>query len=175
MGPFELLGLEPRFDLELPALEARHRALSTALHPDKFVSASASERRLALGKAIEVNEAYRTLKDPVKRAEALLVQQGVPIGDAFEPRPSAELLLEMMEVREELAALRRTNDLTGLDRLASTMRTKEVATLEHLARGFEQAHGDTAKLQALLPALGQLRYFRRFFEELDATLDELSS
>ena len=52
MNPFATLGVEPRFDLDLPALEKTHRELSRALHPDKYVGATASERRAALERAV---------------------------------------------------------------------------------------------------------------------------
>ncbi len=172
---FAVLGLEPRFDLEPAALDARHRALSATLHPDRFTGAAASERRLALGKAIEVNEAYRALRCPVKRAESLLAHHGVRVGDGVEPRPPAGLLMEIMEVREELSTARRAKDLPALERLERAMRSKEEATLAALRAGFAQAGADVEKLEALLPELGKLRYYRRFFEELEATLDELSS
>ncbi len=66
--PFDTLGVEPRFDLDLAALERRHRDLSRALHPDRYAGAPAAERRLALGRAIDANEALRVLKDPIRRA-----------------------------------------------------------------------------------------------------------
>ena len=59
MDPFETLGVEPRFDLDLTALEKRHRELSGALHPDRYTGRPASERRMALDRAIKVNEAWR--------------------------------------------------------------------------------------------------------------------
>lgn len=175
MDAFDALGIKPQFDLNLPEVEARHRSLSAALHPDKFAAAGPSERRMALGKAIEVNDAWRRLRDPVRRAESLLVRYGVPIGDAVEPRPSQDLLLEMMDVREELSAIRRAKDQPALARLSSDMRAKETKALASLSLGFAQAQGETVKLQSLLPALGTLRYFRRFFEELETIEDEFLS
>jgi hypothetical protein len=83
--------------------------------------------------------------------------------------------MDIMEVREELAAARRGKDLTALERLERAMRTKEQATLSALTKGFAAAGEDVGKLSALLPELSKLRYYRRFFEELEATLDELSA
>jgi molecular chaperone HscB len=85
VNPFEALGVEPSFALDLAILEQRHRELSRALHPDRHAASGAGERRMALGRAIEVNEAYRILKDPVRRAEALLAQRGVATGEGKEP------------------------------------------------------------------------------------------
>lgn len=172
MDAFDTLGVEPRFDLDLPAIEARHRALSSALHPDKYAGASASERRMALGRAIEVNEAWRVLRDPIRRAECLLSRAGVAVGEAVEPKPAPGLLMEMMEAREGLASAHRTKDRAALDRLAAIMREKEGATLALLSQAFASS---ASGLDALLPELAKLRYFRRFFEELDAIEDDLLS
>ncbi len=68
MDPFATLGIDPAFNIDLAAVEQRHRDLSRALHPDKFSGAPAAERRLALNRAIEVNEAWRAVRDPIRRA-----------------------------------------------------------------------------------------------------------
>jgi molecular chaperone HscB len=90
--PFETLGFEPNFALNLADLEKRHRELSRALHPDRHSGSSAGDRRHALGKAIEVNEAFRVLKDPVRRAEALLGLRGVRLQEGKETRKRRRIL-----------------------------------------------------------------------------------
>src|SRR5262245_5679063 len=120
--PFDTLGVEPRFDLDLAALEDRHRALSGALHPDRYAGRPAAERRMALDRAIEVNAAWRALRDPVTRAEALFQRAGVEVGELAEPKPTPDLLVEMMEVREELAEAK--GDAARLAKLGDRMRTR---------------------------------------------------
>ncbi|HZO12347.1 MAG TPA: Fe-S protein assembly co-chaperone HscB [Polyangiaceae bacterium] len=166
--PFETLGIEASFDLDLDSLAERHRALSGALHPDRYASRTAGERRLALEKAVAVNEAWRTLRDPVKRAETLLRRSGVEVGETGEPKPSPELLMEMMEIREELAEAQAKRDLDRIHKLADRMRAREARVIEKLKVGF--ARGDK---DPLVPVLGELRYIRRFFEQLDAIEEEL--
>ena len=78
---FDVLGLPPTFDLDPRALEQRYRDLQRALHPDRFSQASASERRASLSKAVSVNEAYRALRDDLKRAEVLFVRHGGQVGE----------------------------------------------------------------------------------------------
>jgi molecular chaperone HscB len=170
--PFETLGVEPSFDLDLAALEQRHRDLSRALHPDRYSGAPAAERRLSLGRAIDVNEAFRVLKDPVRRAEALLRRAGVPVGETNEPRPPADLLMEMMEAREELAGAARTKDLTAVGRLAEAMKRRKDSVERQLASQLDRAN--PAGPAAALPSLGELRYIRRFLDEVSAIEDELS-
>jgi molecular chaperone HscB len=172
--PFETLGVEPKFDLDLRALEQRHRDLSKALHPDRYTGAPAAERRLALGRAIDVNEAFRVLRDPIRRAEALVKKAGVAVGETAEPAAAPALLMEMMEVREELSDAARARDLAAVLRLGAAMTARQEATIEKLARAFDAAATEPQKMSGALPLLGELRYVRRFLDEVAALEEELS-
>ena len=168
-----MLGVEPRFDVDIAALEVRHRELSGTLHPDRFSGRPATERRMALDKAIQVNEAWRMLRDPVQRAESLLSHHGVRVGELNEPKPSPDLLMDMMEIREELAEARAGKDLDRIAALGERMRGREKTLLSQLGEGFENAGADASALETVLPMVGELRYVKRFFEELDAIEDAL--
>src|SRR5688572_21024439 len=96
--PFLILGVEPRFDVALAEVEARHRELSRTLHPDRYVGRPSAERRVALSKAIEVNEALRVLRDPARRAEALLARRGVELPEGEEAKPSEDFLMDVLEL-----------------------------------------------------------------------------
>jgi molecular chaperone HscB len=176
--PFLTLGLEPRFDVDLPELEARHRELSRALHPDRYVGRPSAERRLALSRAIEVNEALRILRHPVRRAEALLARRGVELAEGEEPEPSEDLLMEVLELREELASARESGDLARVEELAGAVETREARVLQELSRAFEALDRDPIDTPAEAVArigeqLGELRYYERFLEEVRAIEDEL--
>lgn len=175
MDPFATLGLERRYKLDLRAAEKTHRELSRTLHPDRYVSTGASERREALAKAVEVNEAWRVVRDPIRRAEALFTLAGIAVGDTHEPRPSPALLMDMMEQRELLAEARAKKDLATVRVLVAEMAAREEATQVALATAFEEAHGDREKLTPLVAKLGELRYFRRFLEEASAIVDDLGA
>jgi DNA-binding NtrC family response regulator len=60
-------------------LEKRFRELSLQLHPDRFAHADARERRMSLEQSSALNQAYRTLRDPERRAFSLLQQEGVDL------------------------------------------------------------------------------------------------
>jgi molecular chaperone HscB len=167
--PFETLGIEPSFDLDLEAVEQRHRELSKTLHPDRFVGRPATERRQALGRAIEVNEAWRLLKDPVRRSEALLARMGVVVAEGEEPRAEPELLMQMMELREELSEARVAGDVRTVAALALKVKNEQERVLARLAAEFAAAKDP----QALVHLLGELRYYRRFLDEAAAIEDEL--
>jgi molecular chaperone HscB len=176
MDPFATLGIPATFALDLAAVEKQHRDLSRALHPDRYVGRPAGERRMALGKAIEVNEAWRLVRDPVRRAEALLRRGGALVGEGDGGggggAPPA-LLLEMMERREALAEARAAADRAGLARLTAEMRQREARLLEALGQAIDAPGGAPSELAGAVSLLGELRFVRRFLEEASAAEDEL--
>jgi molecular chaperone HscB len=170
MDPFATLGIRRRYDVDLTAAERTHRELSRALHPDKFVGASPSERRAALARAVEVNEAWRVVRDPIRRAEALLKLSGIAVGEDKEPKADPEFLMEMLEQRESLADAKQARDLAAVRRMAQAIDARARAVEAALAEGF--ARGDDAQL---VGKVGELRFFRRFLEEVSAIEDELAA
>lgn len=172
--PFEALGIPAVFDIDVPAVERHVRELSRVLHPDRHVTKTAAERRIALGKAIEVNEAFRVVRDPIRRAEALLRRAGVVVAEGTEPKASPAFLMDVMERREALAEARRGRDLARLERLAGEVRELENSAMKRLSAGFAGMGNDAEKARELVPLLGELRYYRRFFDEVSAIEDELA-
>jgi molecular chaperone HscB len=170
MDPFATLGIPRAFDLDLDAAERAHRDLSRALHPDKFVAGGASERRAALGKAVEVNEAWRIVRDPIRRAEALLSLAGVVLGEGHEPNADTEFLMEMLEQREALGEAKTARDLATVRQLAATIEKRGRDAERALAEGF--ARGEAA---SLLGKVSELRFYRRFLDEVSAIEDELAA
>lgn len=171
--PFDTLGIAPSFELDLKAVERHVRELSRVLHPDKHVSSTALERRMALGKAIEVNEAWRIVRDPIKRAEALLRRAGVVVAEGAEPKWSPAFLMEAMERREALAEARKGRDAKKLDALVEEVRALEASVTKRLSEGFAAIASGGDRGEDLVPLLGELRYYRRFFDEVSAIEDEL--
>jgi len=171
--PFDALGIEAAFDVDLPAAERRYRDISRVLHPDRHAGASPSERRLSLGKAIETNDAWQIVRDPIRRAEALLRRHGIEVERGRQPSSDPAFLMDLMEQREALSEARRARDRDRIGQVASRARASRAATLEKLARGFAAAGGDGSHLRDLVPLLGELRYQQRFLEEVDAAEEEL--
>lgn len=172
MDPFATLGTPRRFELDLVALEKTHRELSRALHPDRFAHAGASERRAALEQAASVNEAWRILRDPIRRAEALFRVEGIAVGETNEPKASPSVLMEVMEQREALAEARAAKDLTRVRALGSrtALRVRDVE--DKLIAAFANGSPPPRELQELLPLLGELRFYRRFLDEVEAIEEE---
>ncbi len=169
MDPFATLGIERSFELDIASVEKTHRELSRTLHPDKFAQSGAGERRIALGKAVEVNEAWRIVKDPIRRAEALFELVGIAVGERNEPKPSTVLLMDMMEQRETLAEAKAARDMVRVREMAARIEARAESTERALADGFRRGEHGT-----LVHKLGELRFYRRFLEEVSVIEDELS-
>ncbi|HEU0034204.1 MAG TPA: Fe-S protein assembly co-chaperone HscB [Kofleriaceae bacterium] len=170
---FALLGLPPRFDVDTQTLERAFFERSKELHPDRYATAPAAERVVALSRSRALNDAYQTLKREVSRAEYLLAQQGITIGDNERIDPA--LVRELLEEREELAEARQQGELREVERLQKAMRERRRGALDRIRQLFAAADGGTdrhATLLAIKQQLILLRYVDRYLEECDAALDE---
>ena len=162
LDKFAFFGAQPSFD-EPPGLDERFRALSRKLHPDRFARASAQERRFSLEQTTLLNDAYKTLKDPVRRAEHLLALRGV----AGEPKMSPDFLEETLDDREKLAEAKESG--SGVEDLARGVREKRDRTLSQV-RELMQNGGD---LSAAAELLARMRYYARYLDEVEGRAAEI--
>jgi molecular chaperone HscB len=119
---FSVFGLEPRLNLDLAALEHEFHRLSRKVHPDRFARAGDNERQWSLADTALLNDAYRTLKDPLHRTGYLLKLHGAEIGeehsgkDRKDPsRVPADLLEEVFELNMQLEEMRMARQMGEAD------------------------------------------------------------
>lgn len=110
MNYFELFSLPFDFDVKTETVTETYRQLQRAVHPDKFAHASEREQLLAVQKSAEVNDAFQTLKDPLRRAEYMLLVQEVDIQIEQKTLQDPVFLMQQMEFREELADIANMDD-----------------------------------------------------------------
>jgi molecular chaperone HscB len=103
---YESLGLEPKLSVDLDDLKSRFYERSRQWHPDRFSRASAAEQQKALDMTAVLNDAFRTLRDPVTRAEYFLREKGLELSKEAPP----ELLEEVFELNMALEELRGGDD-----------------------------------------------------------------
>jgi molecular chaperone HscB len=104
---FALFGLPRRFALDVAELEVLYRDMQARVHPDKFASAGEADKRLAMQLATHANEAYLTLKSPLKRGQYLLQLAGHDPQIEHNTAMPTDFLVEQMEWREAVAGARR--------------------------------------------------------------------
>lgn len=161
---FSLFGLPARFDVDAGLLDTAYRALQTRVHPDRFAAGDDAQRRLALQSSARVNEAYRTLKDPVDRAQYLLVQQGIDAlaeTDTALPQDFLEYQLERREAIED--ALQR-HDTGRLDALLADVRSETQELTRMLA---DELHNSRA-LEAARQTVRKLKFLSKVAADIDA-------
>ena len=157
---FELFGLAPAFGLETEALERSYREIQSQVHPDRFAHAGDAERRASLQWTTRVNEAYRTLKDPVQRAKHVLELHGVDVAFETNTAMPPEFLMQQMELRE---ALEEAKDAARLDALRNQLRTSRSSLENEIAQAIDR-NKDYAGAAGLVRKL-------QFLDKLDSEID----
>lgn len=163
---FTFFGLPYKLNLEIPRLEREYYGLSRRLHPDINAVRSPQEQEWSLEQSSQLNDAYRTLKDPISRSEYLLRLQGVRLeeqskiateearrtGQMKKQAIPPDLLEEVFELNMQLEEARMNKKMGEPDRsLDSQLR-------------------DTKK-QLLAKFEGMLRELHEAWDEWDALID----
>jgi molecular chaperone HscB len=160
---FELFGLQPAFTVDQQALERSYREIQARVHPDRFAHAGDAERRASLQWTTRVNEAYRSLKNPVQRASHILALHGVDVAFETNTAMPAAFLGQQMELREALESATRAKDVKSLDQLEKSIAKDKEVLEKKLAQAID-ADKDYRAAAGLVREL-------QFLEKLEAEID----
>lgn len=165
---FEIFGLPASPDLDVKALEASYRKLSLTLHPDR----NPDDRLEAAERSAALNEAFKVLKDPVRRAFYLLKLHGVDL-EREDAGPQGrnlglpmDFLEDILDRREGLEEARRAKNALAARRMGESIRQdleRALANAQAQLRAPSPAAVEEAKGQ-----LARVRYYQRFLEEVEA-------
>lgn len=156
---FQTLGLDRRFAIDPAALERAYIAAQQKFHPDRLVGKPAAERQKAILQSMQANEAFETLKSPLKRARHLLALQGIEVGgerDSVKPEPAT--LMEIMELREALAEATAKDAVLGMENNASQV-------IEGILISIERAFNESELQRAAQLAI-RLGYLLKLQDEI---------
>ena len=197
---FAAFSLPRRLTLDLPALEKSFYAQSRKLHPDRFASKPLAEQEAALAQSSLLNDAYRTLRDPVARTQHLLALEGVELEEQSKSATEAarasgtekkqlippELLEEVFELNMQLMEMKAAKDF-GDDADPDLRRDLEAAAksfdhemsetqreLESLWTKWDEATTDeerTAAKEAMIALLNKRSYLRNLIRDVTAALE----
>ncbi len=175
---FAFLGLPRRLDIDMALLERRFRELSRQYHPDYFYNAPVKERIAALERSSHLNDAYRTLRNPVSRIEYLLGLEGLPLTapGAGSPKVPPSLLEEVFALNEELDEIRELRETGGdaalHERLASARKPIEQKRAMHERELQElSVRWDARQDRATLEKLRERMLERNYINNLLAAID----
>jgi molecular chaperone HscB len=183
---FGFFGWPRKLTIDPALLEEQFHKLSWKLHPDNFVRASEEERNLSLDRSSQLNDAYRTLRDPIARIEYLLLRLGLRKEGTTKQQAPPELLEEVFELNESLDELREARDEGGdIEALRSRLveeqsnfseKLREVdEELADVAREWDaalDANADDTTRNALLASMNEILNRRSYIRNLVASVQK---
>jgi molecular chaperone HscB len=133
---FTCLGFPRRLTIDPRKLEAKFYELSRAFHPDFYQNKSETEQAISLSNAATLNTAYRTLRDPIQRAEYLLAIEAGAVKE-IRTSPPADLFEEILELQDTLEAYRASDQSSQAGHQLRTQLQKEQHALEQRKQEME--------------------------------------
>jgi molecular chaperone HscB len=157
---YEAFGLTPALSLDAEDLKKRFYERSRQWHPDRFSRASPEEQQKALDMTSTLNDAFRTLRDPVARAEYFLKENGIELSKEAPP----ELLEEVFELNMALEELRDGDESTRPQLMAAKER------FIAMRDAIDASLPTTADLEEVRALLNRRRYIRNLIREVENVL-----
>lgn len=157
---FTCFGFPRRLTIDPSKLEAKFYELSRAFHPDFYQNKSGTEQTISLGNSATLNSAYRTLRDPIQRAEYLLDLEAGAVKE-IRNSPPADLFEEILELQDTLNEYRATDRTSEAGQQLRAKLQAEQLTLDQRKEDMEtsllQLFTDWDRLQDQGDATSQAR------------------
>ncbi len=169
MNYFELFGLTPDYTVDLAAISQTYRELQKQFHPDKFATASESDKLAAMQKASQINDAFQTLKSPLRRAEYLLSLAGVDLQHEQQTLRDPAFLMQQMEWREQLEDIAHSSDPDAeIASFAKQIKTHQDTLQQQLVSELAQQGYETAAV-----LVRKLKFMFKLQQELELLEESL--
>ena len=177
---YEFFGIDRKLAVDQQDLQKRFYDLSRQWHPDRFTRKSPDEQAQALEATSVLNDGYRTLRDPIKRAEYVLKEEGFPIGEQRSKDVPPELLEEVFELNMALEELK-SGDEDARPQLETArqnfagMRDEIDRDLENLFAKYDAAIAESESARQALHDIRGVLNRRRYIENLLRDVDRALS
>ena len=172
MNYFQVFGLDVQFEIDTAKLAELFQALQKTVHPDRFAHASSQEQLLAVQKSAMINDAYQTLKNPLKRADHLIKLRGIDMPSEQASFGDTSFLMRQMELREMLDEV-----ITADDSDAALLAINQVIDTEYnsLFVNLQQLLATNSEQSNTLACddLRKLKFYQKLHVELDRLEDKL--
>lgn len=172
MNYFEIFEFEQKFAVDIDKLTERYQAIQKSVHPDRFAHASAQEQMLAVKKSTLVNDAFQTLKNPLKRGEYMLKLRGVEMPSEQSSFSDNMFLMRQMELREMLAEVKYADDIDSAIFEASQVLESEFEQIFKAMQVQILENTDESNAKAC-DNLRKLKFYQKLHVELDKLEDLL--
>lgn len=163
---FELFGLPEQFAQDAARIDARWKELQREAHPDRFAAQGAAAQRIALQWSVRINEAYKRLKDPLRRAAYLCELRGAAVDAENNTAMPADFLTQQMEWREALEEAASIDEVERLEGELVRARREALQRIEAFLDGEKDAAAAARQVRALM-------FIERFADDVHVRAEQL--
>lgn len=169
---FEIFSIPKSWDVDLKGLNVRYRALQQEFHPDRYSAKSNVEQRAAVQMTSLINQAFETLKCPLRRAQYLLERSGIDTDQETHVTTDSSFLMQQIELREGLASIHQHDQpLKILGRMQNDIEDKYLSLQDsfrdHYSKGsLDDALAVTAKMQFFSKLLIEVEHVEAELEDM---------
>ena len=164
---FTLLQLPEAFDIDLETLHQNYQSIQKNIHPDRFATFDDEAKLESIKKTAQVNDAYQTLKSPIRRAEYLLQLKGINIHDEKYTAVPQDFLMQQMEWREELETHKLNK--VALQKLAQYIQKNKNDMMNQLPSFFD----DKNHLNDAIRVTRELNFIEKIEQHINDALIEI--
>ena len=166
---YQIFSLPSGWQVDRTLLDSRYRQLQHEFHPDRYAAKGDVEKRLAVQATSLINQAYETLKTPLKRAQYMLELEDINANQESHITSDMGFLMQQIEFRQALEDIRESADpLAGLE----AMRDDVQAQYQQLQETFEAQHKLTNYNDAL-DTVAKMQFFAKLLDEIEQREEEL--
>lgn len=167
---FDFFNLPEQFAIDLQGLDQAYKKIQKLVHPDRFVTATEAEKRIAMQWAAMANDAYQTLSDPLKRSVYICELNGYDVQKETHVSMDPEFLMQQLQWREQLQKIRETRNQSTLEKLAEQQLLVRRQQMEEVENSLNQRQFENA-----MQKIRKMMFLEKFGEEIRQAFDELES
>ena len=164
---FKLLQIPEAFVIDIETLHQNYQSIQKNIHPDRFATFDDEAKLESIKKTAQVNDAYQTLKSPIRRAEYLLQLKGINIHDEKYTAVPQDFLMQQMEWREELETHKLNK--VALEKLAQDIQKNKNDMMNQLPSFFD----DKNHLNDSIRVTRELNFIEKIEQHINDALIEI--
>lgn len=171
MNYFQIFTLDVKFNIDLNKLTEVYQTLQKTVHPDRFAHGSSQEKLLSVQKSTLINDAYQTLKNPLKRGEYMLTLRNVSMPNEQSSFSDNAFLMRQMELREMLSEIKHSDNVdSAIFEITQILEEEFKALFKNMQLQLNENTEESNKLAC--DNLRKLKFYQKLHIELDK-LDDL--
>ncbi|MFI3256104.1 MAG: Fe-S protein assembly co-chaperone HscB [Psittacicella sp.] len=164
LNPFEIFEIPVNFKIDKEYLSKKFIELQKLYHPDNFINSDVAQKTIALNKATDINQSYKILLDPIRRAISIIELNKGEL--EVQSNSDMEFLMSQMEKREYLDSI--LDDLDKLEEFEEESEKDFITNTNLLEESFKVNNFEEAKSY-----VDKLQFIQKLTKEIQIAIDKL--